>query len=71
LRGLFPSEEADEAILEYEGYAYTSVEAAKIGGHGRDGEVWALHIGPGATVFDAGSWRSGVGIVRFGGWCVR
>jgi hypothetical protein len=71
LRGLFPSEQADEAILEDESYAYTSVESAKIGGHGRNGEVWALHIGPGAPVFDAGGCRSGVGVVSFGGCCAR
>jgi hypothetical protein len=45
LGGLGPGEEVDEAILEYECYAYAGVEAPEVGGHCGDREVRARDIG--------------------------
>jgi hypothetical protein len=49
---LRPGEKSDKSVLQDESDAYAGVEAPKIGGHGRNGEVRTSDIGTRAAVLD-------------------
>ena len=49
---LDPGKETYGPVLRHKGYADTRVEAAEVGRHGGDAEVWSGDIGAGSAIFD-------------------